>query len=224
MWRPADNRSATKHPDSYHAGRPPTKGEKWAFNLWFHEGPTQAGHSATQSKLHAEGKAGPSIRDLLSHVAKADQARQKEGKVSDGETRPNREPTDEEKKMLEEKLQKFFTANTPGQFKRKEAARPRSTVPDKTGFDAVQAAIQELVEQKRLGTADAAEAAAAAAAAGAELEPQPLPQSQHPCGLVSLCNGVRPLQRLPQQKWMLQHGTRLLLLPRIWLRQGPRAS
>eukprot|EP01046_Picozoa_sp_COSAG06_P014904 COSAG06_NODE_938_length_11391_cov_13.363974_6_plen_354_part_00 len=111
-------------------------------------------------------------------MAKADQARQKEGKVSDGETRPNREPTDEEKKMLEEKLQKFFTANTPGQFKRKEAARPRSTVPDKTGFDAVQAAIKELVDQKRLGTAGAAEAAAAAAAAGAELEPQPLPQPQ----------------------------------------------
>jgi len=25
------------HPDSLHAGRPVTKGEKFAFNLWFRE-------------------------------------------------------------------------------------------------------------------------------------------------------------------------------------------
>ena len=66
------NRSATKHPDSYHAGRPPTKGEKWAFNLWFHEGETQQGHAATQSKLYQEGKAPPSIRDLMDHIASED--------------------------------------------------------------------------------------------------------------------------------------------------------
>ena len=36
------NRSATSHPDSYHAGCPPTVGEKWAVNLWYHERPYPA--------------------------------------------------------------------------------------------------------------------------------------------------------------------------------------
>lgn len=31
------NGTATSHPDSFHAGRKPATGEKWALNLWFHE-------------------------------------------------------------------------------------------------------------------------------------------------------------------------------------------
>ena len=159
-----DNGSATKHPDSYHAGRPPTKGEKWAFNLWFHEGPTQAGYAATQSKLYAEGKAGPSIRDLMSHVAKKSQERQEKEQES-GSKLPQREPTEEEKQLLQEKLERFFADNTPTQFKRKQAPEPRSSTPDPTGFEAVQAAIREIAEKQK----DADNGASA------DLEPQPEP-------------------------------------------------
>ena len=159
-----DNGSATKHPDSYHAGRPPTKGEKWAFNLWFHEGPTQAGYAATQSKLYAEGKAGPSIRDLMSHVAKKSQERQEKEQES-GSKLPQREPTEEEKQLLQEKLERFFADNTPTQFKRKQAPEPRSSTPDPAGFEAVQAAIREIAEKQK----DAGNGASA------DLEPQPEP-------------------------------------------------
>ncbi len=31
--------STTRDPRSYHHGKPPLRGDKWAFNLWFHENP-----------------------------------------------------------------------------------------------------------------------------------------------------------------------------------------
>ena len=89
-------RSATKHPDSFHAGRPPTSGEKWAFNLWFHEAPTQVGEFAAQSKLYREGKAPPSVRDLMTHIAKAS-LNATDRNSSGGPKPPAVEPTDAEK-------------------------------------------------------------------------------------------------------------------------------
>ena len=90
------SRSATKHPDSFHAGRPPTSGEKWAFNLWFHEAPTQVGEFAAQSKLYREGKAPPSVRDLMTHIAKAS-LNATDRNASGGPKPPAVEPTDAEK-------------------------------------------------------------------------------------------------------------------------------
>lgn len=176
-----DNGSATKHPDSYHAGRPPKKGEKWAFNLWFHEGPTQAGYAATQSKLYAEGKAGPSIRDLMTHVAKKFQERQEQEEAS-GTKMLEKEPTEEEKQMLQEKLEKFFVANTPGTFKRKQAQAPRQIAPDPTGVEAIQAAIKTLRDNKQKAEASTAPASAAdTTTENAVVQPEPrLEQTDKP--------------------------------------------
>ena len=98
----------------------------------------------------------------MAHVAKKSQERQEKEQES-GSKLPQREPTEEEKKRLQERLERFFADNTPGQFKRKQAPQPRSSTPDSTGFEAVQAAIRELAEQQKH----------AGNGAGADLEPQP---------------------------------------------------
>eukprot|EP01043_Picozoa_sp_COSAG02_P023103 COSAG02_NODE_1223_length_13799_cov_11.479270_8_plen_176_part_00 len=49
--------TATKHADALHAGTPVTSGEKWAFNLWFHDRPHSASVSASQRRQRTKGDA-----------------------------------------------------------------------------------------------------------------------------------------------------------------------
>ncbi len=37
VWHNCHPGTTTRHPHSYHQGKPPVRGDKWAFNLWFHE-------------------------------------------------------------------------------------------------------------------------------------------------------------------------------------------
>ncbi len=39
VWHNCRPGTTVCHPDSYHQGKPPLRGDKWAFNLWFHERP-----------------------------------------------------------------------------------------------------------------------------------------------------------------------------------------
>jgi prolyl 4-hydroxylase len=39
IWHNCHRGTTTRDPRSYHQGKPPLRGDKWAFNLWFHERP-----------------------------------------------------------------------------------------------------------------------------------------------------------------------------------------
>ncbi len=101
----------------------------------------------------------------MAHVAKTSQERQAQEEKS-GTKLPKVEPTEEQKEMLNERLKRFFADSTPGPFQRKQAPEPRTSAPDSTGFEAVQAAIQELVDKKKDATGTAL---------ATDLEPHPEP-------------------------------------------------
>ena len=42
--------TATKHADALHAGLPVGEGEKWAFNLWFHDRPVPTSVEAAKRR------------------------------------------------------------------------------------------------------------------------------------------------------------------------------